>query len=173
MRIIGVDPGLKATGYGVIDIADTAAKRLVLLECGTIEPRKSEDVPRKLAKIYRHLRDVIAQHSPNLMVLEKLYSHHQYPTTAFILGHVRGVISLLCADCHLQLVEYSVKRVRKSLLGQGNATKQQAQKMVAQIFGVNMDQLSLDASDALALAVGYARMQKFSGGLSGKLGTRA
>ncbi len=178
MRILGVDPGLKATGYGVIDVGDGSQKaqaeglktiklgylnqEIVLLEAGTIEPKIKDLLQNKIEKIYKNLDTIIQEHSPTVMVLEKLYSHYRHPTTAAILGHVRGVICLLCANRHLTLIEHSVKRIRKALLGNGNASKQQVQQGMAHILKINPQQLTLDASDALALAMGYVCIERIS-----------
>ena len=157
MRILGIDPGFKATGYGVIDCDGNGARaRLELLEAGTIEPKAKDLLPNKINKVYKNLDEIILQYSPVVMVLEKLYSHYKHPTTACIMGHVRGAICLLCAHRDLKLVEYSVKRVRKSLIGNGNASKEQMQGVIADLLKIDSRKLTLDASDALALAVGYA-----------------
>ena len=160
MRILGIDPGFKATGYGVIDWDKKNRARLELLEAGTIEPKSKDLLPNKIDKVYRNLDEIILQYSPTVMVLEKLYSHYKHPTTACILGHVRGAICLLCAHRNLKLVEYSVKRVRKSLSGHGNASKQQMQGVVADMLKIDGSKLTLDASDALVLAIGYAFEQR-------------
>ncbi|MCK5581445.1 MAG: crossover junction endodeoxyribonuclease RuvC [Candidatus Omnitrophica bacterium] len=158
MRILGVDPGLKATGYGVVDVRAKHLQQVELLETGTIEPEQKGDFQNRIIKIHKNLDDVINQYSPQVMVLEKLYSHYRHPTTACILGHVRGVICLLSAQHQLQLVEHSVKRIRKALVGNGSATKQQTRSTVAHILKIDAQKLTLDASDALALALGYAAM---------------
>jgi crossover junction endodeoxyribonuclease RuvC len=159
MRILGIDPGFTATGYGVIDW-DQKGRKIQLLETGTIEPKPKDLLPNKIDKVYRNLDEIILQYSPTVMVLEKLYSHYKHPTTACILGHVRGAICLLCAHRNLKLVEYSVKAIRKSLIGQGNASKQQMQGVVADFLNIDGSKLTLDASDALVLAVGYALGQR-------------
>lgn len=159
MRILGVDPGFKATGYGVIEW-DEKNRKVQLLETGTIEPKPKDLLPNKIDKVYRNLDEIILQYSPTVMVLEKLYSHYKHPLTACILGHVRGAICLLCAHRNLKLVEYSVKQVRKSLIGRGNASKQQMQGVVADFLRIDGSQLTLDASDALVLAIGYAFAQR-------------
>lgn len=160
MRILGVDPGLTASGYGVIEISESSRERITLLEYGAIVPRQKDSLPDKIHKVHRNLQDIITQYAPAVMVLEKLYAHYQHPTTAFILGHVRGVICLLCAQNRIALAEHSVKRIRKALVGNGNATKQQTQRIVAHILRIDAGRMTLDASDALALALGYAHMQR-------------
>lgn len=156
MRILGVDPGLRRTGYGLVDVSPLAGIRL--LEAGTIEPGDKDLFERRLHKIYRHLDRIIEVQRPEAMVLEKLYAHHRHPATSSVLGHVRGVICLLCAERKIQLIEHSVKRIRKSLVGNGNATKEQTRSLIVNLLKINAAQLPLDASDALALALGHAHM---------------
>ena len=159
MRILGIDPGLTMTGYGLIDVGERQDIRLI--ETGVIQPKRQAELPDRLATVYRNLDAIIIQHNPRVMVLEKLYAHYKHPSTAFIIGHVRGVICLACASRGLALVEHSVKRIRKALIGQGNATKEQTRVAVSQMLKISAEKLPLDASDALALAIGYARMEAF------------
>ncbi|HQP10761.1 MAG TPA: crossover junction endodeoxyribonuclease RuvC, partial [Candidatus Omnitrophota bacterium] len=83
-----------------------------------------------------------------------------HPVTASKLGHVRGVICLLCAQKKIELIEYSVKRIRKALIGNGGATKLQVRQTVARMLRIDETKLTLDASDALALALGHLGMQQ-------------
>ena len=155
MIILGVDPGLKATGYGFISLDKREVK---LIETGAIEPKQKDLFENRLFKIYTLLDELVVKYKPSVLVLEKLYAHHKYPTTASILGHVRGVICLVGAKNQVELFEHSVKRIRKAVTGNGNATKVQTQRVVCQMLNINGSKLTLDASDALALALGYARM---------------
>jgi len=155
MRILGVDPGLKATGYGFIDFNKPAVK---LIEVGTIEPKQKDLIQNRIHKVHTILEKLILQYNPDVLVLEKLYAHYKHPATASILGHARGVICLLCAQRKIELVEQSVKRIRKSLTGNGNATKQQTRRIVGHLLNIDESKLTLDASDALALALGYINM---------------
>jgi crossover junction endodeoxyribonuclease RuvC len=159
MRILGIDPGLGVTGYGIIELSDSHQPRL--LEVGTIAPRAREPLPERLNKIYKNLEEILEQYKPDVMVVEKLYAHYKHPITACIMGHVRGVIVLQTAQHKIKLIEHSVKRIRKTLIGNGNATKQQTREAVCHILKIDPSQLTLDASDALALALGYALMQRF------------
>ena len=159
MRILGIDPGLKVTGYGFIELNNHNIK---LLETGTIEPHQKALFQDRLNKIHTILNQLIDQYAPHILVLEKLYAHYNHPTTASILGHVRGVICLLCAQKGIKLAEYSVKRIRKSVTGNGSATKIQTQRMIIHLLNISEQKLSLDASDALALAVGYAKLERVS-----------
>lgn len=160
MKIIGVDPGLKATGYGVIEI--DGAGRIRPLEVGSIGPKAGDLFETKLFKIRKHLDDIVARQEPVALVLEKLYSHYKHPVTAAIMGHVRGVICLVCAERGVKLIEESPKRVRKAVVGNGNASKEQTRRVIANYLKIDPARLTLDASDALALALGYAHMSRFS-----------
>jgi len=91
------------------------------------------------------------------MVLEKLYTHYRHITTASVLGHVRGVISLLANQLKLDFFEYPPKRIRKAILGSGSASKLQVQRMMEKTFKLKPDTLSQDISDALGLAVAHAQ----------------
>ncbi len=142
-----------------MDFDRTQTRRIKLVEVGTIEPKRNQLVQDRIAKIYECLQELIVEHRPDVMVLEKLYVHENHPTIAFRLGHVRGVICLLCAQHDIKLAEHSVKRVRKAILGNGNASKQQTQHMVAQVLGIDESKLTMDASDALALALGYIHIE--------------
>ncbi len=155
MKILGIDPGLKITGYGLID---TGFSRVKLIEAGIIKTTQTDLLQNRLNKIYRNLDNLIVEYVPDIMVLEKLYTHYQYPTTAAILGHIRGVICLLCAQRSVKLVEHSVKRIRKAVTGSGAASKLQTQGMVAHVLGIDEKRLTADASDALALALGYGQI---------------
>jgi len=156
MKILGIDPGFKATGYGCIEVDKWS---VTLIETGTIEPKQKDLIQNRIQKVHAILGGLIDEHRPQVLVLEKLYAHYKHPATASKLGHVRGVICLLCAQKNIALAEYSVKRIRKSLTGNGNATKVQTQKIVADLLRIDESKLTLDASDALALALGYMRMQ--------------
>ena len=158
MRIIGIDPGLITTGYGVIEIKDG---RTQILEVGTIEPNIKDPFEQRLYKIHHHITTILEAHHPDVVVIEKLYAHYKHPATAPILGHVRGVICLCVAQQKTELVEQSVKRIRKSLIGNGNATKIQVQEFVKRLLNIKSASFKLDASDALALALGQAHMMRY------------
>jgi len=157
MKILGIDPGSHRTGYGMIDFD---GGRVKLLEAGVIHPSRQDDLTQRIYKIYGHLSDIVTHYQPAVLVLEKLYTHGSYVTTASVLGHVRGVICLLCAQKNIQLEESSVKRIRKALTGNGAATKTQTQAMVANFLSIDEKKLTPDASDALALALGYIHLNR-------------
>ncbi|MCM8779691.1 MAG: crossover junction endodeoxyribonuclease RuvC [Candidatus Omnitrophica bacterium] len=151
MRILGVDPALSITGYGVIEFRNN---RLRLIEAGVIRTDAKCGLPQRLHKIYRSLFKLIDETRPDVLVLEKLYAHYRHPVTAYQLAHARGVVCLLCADKNIPLIEYAATRVRKGILGRGNASKFQVQKMVMQALSLgSVSPKYLDVTDALALAL--------------------
>ncbi|MDD4938758.1 MAG: crossover junction endodeoxyribonuclease RuvC [Candidatus Omnitrophica bacterium] len=157
MRILGIDPALTITGYGAIDFKKN---KLSLLEAGVITTRSSEEITVRLDKIYRGLAKLISDIKPDVMVLEKLYAHYRHPTTAYLLGQARGVICLACAKEKIPLVEYAATRIKKAIVGNGLASKQQVQRMVATILDLNALPKYTDVTDALALAIGYSYMAR-------------
>jgi len=157
MKILGIDPGSIITGYGLIDANGGAVK---LVEAGIIKMKAKDPLKERIHTVYRNLNDVVVTHKPDVLVLEKLYTHYSYKTTASILGHVRGAICLLCAQKGIMLAESSVKRIRKAVTGNGGATKKQTQIMVAHLLNIPEEKLTPDAGDALALAIGYVSLNR-------------
>ena len=158
MRILGIDPGLITTGYGVVEMKAGGVK---ILEAGTIEPNTKDPFEQRLLGVHLHITTILQAHHPDVVVLEKLYSHYKHPATAAVLGHVRGVICLSVAQQKIELVEQSVKRIRKALIGNGNATKIQMQEFVKRLLNIKSAGFKLDASDALSLALGQAHMMRY------------
>lgn len=152
MRILGIDPALTVTGYGVIDFVKN---KYFVLEAGVIKTSGSELVQQRLKKIYEGITALISEVKPDTMVLEKLYAHYHHPTTAYILGQARGVICLVSAEADIPLVEYSATRVKKAIAGQGLASKQQIQRMVVNLLNLRQLPKYTDVTDALALAIAY------------------
>lgn len=155
MRILGVDPAMSVTGYGVVEFSKD---KRVLISAGIIktDPRKS--LAERLAYIYEDIHTIILKTKPQMMVLEKLYAHYRHPTTAYILGHARGVIALACAQAGIPLIEYAATRVKKAIVGDGLAAKYQVQRMVAGILNLKLELLPryTDVTDALALAIAHS-----------------
>jgi len=157
MRILGIDPALTVTGYGVIDFRKN---KLSLLEAGIVTTNSRETTPKRLDKIYRAVTKLIFDTKPDVMVLEKLYVHYRHPTTAYILGQARGVICLSCARKNIPLVEYAATRIKKAIVGNGLASKYQVQRMVATILNLNSLPKYTDVTDALALAIAYSYIMR-------------
>lgn len=155
MRILGIDPGLRVTGYGLIE---GKGLRVRLIDAGYITTKSKDGLDMRLEKIYRAVDKLISESSPDAMVLEKLYSHWKHPTTAFVLGHARGIICLAAKQYGIPLVEYSPTRIKKAVLGSGHCSKSQVQRMIQNILSLKALPKPPDTSDALALAIGHSYM---------------
>lgn len=149
-RILGIDPGLNVTGYGVLE---ASAGRLRLCEAGVIRGRSARSLPARVNEIHRGLSDVLSTFRPDVMALEELYSHYQRPRTAILMGHARGVICLAAAQVGIAVVSYSATQIKKTLTGSGRAGKDQIQRAVR--FELALAELPqpADVADALALAL--------------------
>jgi crossover junction endodeoxyribonuclease RuvC len=157
MIILGVDPALKITGYGIIDVT---AQGFSLIDAGTIITQYRQTLPQRLAKIHDSILKLIHKHKPQVMVLEKIYVHYQHPTTAYLLGQARGIICLASATADIPLVEYAATQVKKAVVGRGHASKEQVQRMVASLLHLKALPKYTDITDALALAIAYSYFQK-------------
>ncbi len=157
MRILGIDPALTITGYGVIDIKNN---KLAVLEAGIVTTSPKQPLPERLDKIFRAVTKLISDTNPDVLVLEKLYVHYRHPTTAYILGQARGVICLVAAKEKVPLVEYAATHVKKAIVGRGLAPKHQIQKMVASMLGLRILPKYTDVTDALALAIAHSHTIK-------------
>ena len=153
MRILGVDPGLGITGYGVVETENNQFK---LLEAGVIKSHSRQPLTQRLSSIYKGICEIIREYKPSDLILEKLYSHYRHQMTAIAMAHARGVIALTAGEfSHLHLVNYSAKRVKKALTGNGNASKMQVQRTVQSILKLKKLPAPADVSDALALAIAH------------------
>jgi crossover junction endodeoxyribonuclease RuvC len=158
MRVLGIDPGLQLTGYGVIEVRGPVHTQTpALLDAGVIRLDPKRSVADRLVELERELCDLIEEMRPACCAIEELYSHYAHPTTAIIMGHARGVI-LLCARRHnLKLIELPASRVKKSLTGNGHASKEQMQKSVQSLFRLKDLPEPPDVADAVAIALCAAR----------------
>jgi crossover junction endodeoxyribonuclease RuvC len=126
MRILGIDPGLGITGYGLVE---TKGRLHKLVEAGIIRSSSREALAARLSKIYNGIRGIIREFRPDVLVVEELYSHYKHPKTAILMGHVRGVVYLAANESGLPLTGYSATRVKKSIIGYGNASKERIKEM--------------------------------------------
>jgi len=149
-RILGIDPGLNITGYGVLLARD---RRFQLHEAGVIRGGSSRDMGRRVAQIYQGLCEVIDQTEPDSIAIEELYSHYQRPRTAILMGHARGVICLAAANHDIPVVGYSATQIKKILTGSGRAPKNQIQQAVQRELGLEQTPDPPDVADALAIAM--------------------
>jgi crossover junction endodeoxyribonuclease RuvC len=154
MRILGIDPGLNITGYGLID---TGPGGFIFKGAGYIKTRVSDGLPLRLMQIHDGLTRICEKHYPEALVLEKLYAHYKHPLTASLLGHARGVICMIAEEKKIPFFEYAATRVKKSVAGNGHASKIQVQKVVEHALGIKREALGpVDTTDAIALAITHA-----------------
>jgi crossover junction endodeoxyribonuclease RuvC len=157
MRILGVDPGLRVTGYGAIE-ADSRGLRLV--EAGVIAPPVGAPLEDRLGELFREMCAVIAATAPEVMVVEEIWTAYRNPTTAVLMGHARGVICL-AAGSHGVTVRHLVHSlVKRALVGSGGARKEQVKRMVMQQLRLSVRPEPDDVSDALALALALANIER-------------
>lgn len=151
MRVLGVDPGLVITGYGVLDTTDRKVK---LVEAGTIDSGKSQDsLPVRLRRLHREMEELVTDHHPDVMALEQLYSHYEHPRTAILMGHARGVICLSAGLHDIPLFHYPPAQIKSALTGNGRASKDQIQHLVRRTFGLVETPNPPDVADAVAIAL--------------------
>lgn len=151
MRILGIDPGTRITGYGVID---TEGNRLLHVECGIIRTQSSDPLPLRLKTIYDGLTTVLKTFSPQAVAVEQVFLAKN-PRAALTLGHARGTAVLSAVNLGLDVHEYSALQVKGAVVGYGHAAKQQVQQMVKALL--NLPEVAQeDAADALAVAICHA-----------------
>ena len=155
MRILGIDPGLDTTGYGIIEDNKGIFK---LLEAGIIKTSAGQPIQNRVKKIYRGVNELIKKFRPDALVLERLYSHYKHPVTSILMGHSRGVICLASGERDIPLISYPAKRVKKAVTGNGNASKAQVQRMVQNILCLSQTQIPNDVTDALAIAIAHSHI---------------
>jgi len=156
MKILGIDPGLIRTGYGIVETK--SAGRATFIEAGVIKTIHSQGISKRLYVIYENLEDIIKTHTPSVVVLEKVYSHYKHPATSILMGHARGVACLLCGINSIRLVNYSATHIKKAVTGNGRASKKQIQSMVKELLKLKKTPEPFDVSDALAIAMSYVYM---------------
>jgi crossover junction endodeoxyribonuclease RuvC len=149
-RILGVDPGLNVTGYGVLEVTQSGPK---LCEAGIVRGTSRESLTRRVAEIHRGVSDVIAALRPEVMAVEQLFSHYQRPKTAILMGHARGVICLAAAQAGIPVIHYSATQVKKILTGSGRAPKLQVQQAIQRELGLSKLPEPPDVADALAISL--------------------
>jgi len=153
MRILGLDPGLTRTGWGLIAVAGS---RLSHIANGTLATSAAMSLGARLAALHEGLNAVIAEHAPDAAAIEQAFVAKD-PAAALKLGHARAVALLAAAQAGLEIAEYAPNHVKKSVVGSGHAAKEQIQAMVARLLpGVRID--GADAADALAAAIAHAHL---------------
>lgn len=157
MRILGIDPGLNITGYGIIDIQD---RQLLLVEAGVVCSRQADTLAQRVAEIHAGVTDVISIFKPDSMALEQLYSHYERPQTAILMGHARGSICLAAAQAGIDVQDYAATQIKKTLTGNGRAPKSQVQLAIQRELKLSQIPEPPDVADALAIALTHIWIAK-------------
>lgn len=150
MRIVGIDPGLQITGYGVIE------QRLPtpsLVDGGVIRLKAKASLEDRLVELEKELDSLFDEHKPDICAVEQLYAHYQHPRTAILMGHARGVILLVARRHRMQVRSFPANRVKQSLTGYGHATKMQMQRSIQSFWNLKTLPQPPDVADALAIAL--------------------
>lgn len=150
MRVLGIDPGLGTTGYGVVEMGEGAPR---LCEAGTVRTRSADALPDRLRTLYEGVCEVIRDCTPDVIALEDLYSEYRFPRTALLMAHARGAICLAAAHQGVRVVSYAASEVKNAVVGSGRASKEQVQGTVQRIFSLGSPPHPNDVADALALAL--------------------
>jgi crossover junction endodeoxyribonuclease RuvC len=145
--ILGIDPGLERTGYGVI-----AAPQARVIDAGVLRSSPKSPLPSRLNELAAGLEEVIAEHRPGIMAVEDLYAHYKHPRTAILMGHVRGVLLYLAAKNGIDVLNLPSTRVKRYLTGNGHAGKVQMQRAIMATLCLPRLPEPSDVADALAVA---------------------
>lgn len=159
MRVLGVDPSLRSTGYAVLD-GDRRTQKV--LEYGLIKTKKADSLQQCLVQIADTIEGVVKEHSPDCLAIEDIFTARN-SSVALKLGHVRGAVILVCERNGLETFPYAATRIKETVAGYGRASKEQVQHMVVRALGL-VEVPPDDAADALAAALTH--IQWHSEGIS-------
>ena len=153
--MLGIDPGLVATGFGLLERSTTA---LEVIAAGVISTTTDITFEARLRIIYDGLHDLVIKHAPDLVVLEDLYAEYDFPRTALLMAHARGVVCLAAGQCGIPVVALAPAEVKRAVAYNGTASKAQVQNAIGRLLSLPEPPHPSHVADALALAwVGLAR----------------
>ncbi len=150
MKILGIDPGLQVCGYACLETGSTGDK---LVEGGVFRTTKNASMEIRLNQIAEDLSAILGRFKPDCVAVEQLYSHYKHPRTSILMGHARGVILQKCAEAGVEVKSFSATRIKKSLTGNGRASKQQMQQAVKFVLSLDTVPEPNDVADATATAL--------------------
>ena len=159
MRIIGIDPGLTQTGFGIINVG---GKEPILIDYGVIKPPNANySLAQRLNTIYNDSKLIIEKYLPDCLSIEEVFYSNNVKTT-MKLGQARGAVLIAAAKFDLAVYEYSARKIKLSLTGNGNSTKEQVKFMVENRLKVSINTIKNDASDALAAALCHEQQFRYN-----------
>lgn len=156
-RIIGVDPGLNNTGFGILDYRGSKIK---VVAYGLVTPPPEESIPNRLEYLNSHMNDLIDKFSPMSMAIEDSF-YSQNVKSAILLGQARGVLLLSAASKGIPSMVYAPRKVKQSVTGSGSSSKRQVKYMVEKILKIDKNISSLDITDALAIGLCHINQNKY------------
>jgi len=149
-RILGIDPGLQICGYACLKAAETPDR---LIEAGIFRTQLNLTLEKKLDSIAGDIGSLLEKFNPGVVAVEELYSHYAHPRTAILMGHARGVILQKCAEVQIEVKSFSATRIKKSITGNGRASKLQVQRAVQTVLSLPRMPQPPDVADAVAVAL--------------------
>lgn len=155
-RVLGIDPGLRLTGYGLMSLAAGAIEPR-LVEAGVIRLNGKDSLETRLGHLYEDLTALMDELKPTAVAVEKLYAHYAHPRTAILMGHARGVILLTAQQREIAVQPLPATEVKKAVTGYGHASKEQVQRAVMTQCGLKEMPSPPDVADAIAIALTHAR----------------
>jgi crossover junction endodeoxyribonuclease RuvC len=156
--VLGIDPGTAATGYGVV--IRSGARRVRLVECGVIRTSAGESIARRIREIHDEIVALLERHRPDVMSVEDVFQGKN-AQSALKLGHARGAIILAATLRDLPVAEYAPRQIKKAVVGNGNATKDQVGFMVQSQLRLKAPPTPADAADGVAAALCHCLMGSF------------
>ena len=154
-RILGIDPGLLTTGWGIVELSGNSLR---FVDCGTFSPAKDGPLAERLSELYRSLQSIVAHYKPDTAAIEETFVTQNGATT-LKLGQARGALIVTLAAAGLPVAEYASRLVKKAIVGTGKADKHQISQMVGVLLPAAREALAAckhDAADALAIAITHA-----------------
>lgn len=159
MIIFGVDPGTILTGFGIIN---SNKNTITHLKSGIIKPNPNEDLSEKLKYIYNQLNLEVLKYKPDVFCIETAF-YGKNVQSAMKIGYVRGVAMLAASNNNIICIEYSPREIKKAVVGNGSASKEQVQYMIKNLLNLNKTKLKFDETDALAVSVCHSiKINSFS-----------
>ena len=151
MKILGIDPGLQVCGYACIEAEGDATEKLI--EAGVLRTTADRPIETRLNQISEDIKIILKKFQPAVVAVEELYSHYSHPKTAILMGHARGVILQKAAESAIEVKSFSATRIKKSITGNGRASKEQVQRTIQTILSLPQVPQPNDVADAIAAAL--------------------
>ncbi|RMF45031.1 MAG: crossover junction endodeoxyribonuclease RuvC [Planctomycetota bacterium] len=160
-KILGIDPALGTTGYGLVQ--QDADGKCTVVDAGIVRCRRDRALELRLLELHEGVVGLINELHPDAIAVEQLYTHYSRPTTAILMGHARGVILLAAARAGIPVSSYGATQVKKTLTGNGRAPKDQMQFAVKVQLGLARLPEPADVADALAVALTHCHVARLEG----------